>query len=39
VSLGTLTDLLAARRELSRAMFVELDTEVQLLAAGLESKQ
>ena len=32
--LGTLTDLLAARRELSRARFVELDTKVQLLAAS-----
>ena len=31
VGLGTLTDLLAARRELSRARFVELDTKVQLL--------
>ncbi|HWU38455.1 MAG TPA: TolC family protein [Candidatus Acidoferrum sp.] len=28
--LGTLIDLLAARRELSRARFVELDTELQL---------
>ncbi len=34
VGLGTLTDLLAARRELSRARFVELDTKVQLLAAS-----
>jgi len=31
VGLGTLTDLLVARRELSRARFVELDTKVQLL--------
>src|SRR5215813_7565329 len=31
LGLGTLTDLLAARRELSRARFVELDTKVQLL--------
>ena len=31
VGLGTLTDLLAARRELSRARFVELDTKVQVL--------
>src|SRR3989441_700032 len=29
-----LTDLLAARRELSRARFVELDTKVQLLASS-----
>ena len=29
--LGAITDLLAARRELSRARFVELDTKVQLL--------
>ena len=29
--LETLTNLLAARRELSRARFVELDTKVQLL--------
>ena len=29
--LGTLTELLAARRELSRARFVELDTKVHLL--------
>jgi outer membrane protein TolC len=34
VGLGTLTDLLAARRELSRARFVELDTKVQLLEAS-----
>jgi outer membrane protein TolC len=34
VGLGTLTDLLGARRELSRARFVELDTKVQLLAAS-----
>jgi outer membrane protein TolC len=34
VGLGTLTDLLAARRELSRARFVELDTKVQLLDAS-----
>jgi outer membrane protein TolC len=35
--LGTLTDLLAARRELSRARFVEVDTKLQLLnsSAGL----
>jgi len=31
LGLGTLTELLAARRELSRARFVELDTKVQLL--------
>jgi outer membrane protein len=31
---GTLIDLLAARRELSRARFVELDTKVQLLEAS-----
>ena len=29
--LGTLIDLLAARRELSRALFVEVDTKVELL--------
>ena len=34
VGLGTLTDLLAARRELSRARYVELDTKVQLLDAS-----
>jgi len=34
VGLGTLTDLLAARRELSRAQFVELDTKVQLREAS-----
>jgi len=34
LGLGTLTDLLAARRELSRARFVELDTRVQLLEAS-----
>jgi len=34
VGLGTLTDLLAARRELSRARFVELDTRVQLLESS-----
>ena len=34
VGLGTLTDLLAARRELSRARFVELDTKVQLLESS-----
>jgi outer membrane protein len=34
VGLGTLTDLLAARRELSRARYVELDTKVQLLEAS-----
>jgi outer membrane protein len=34
VGLGTLTDLLSARRELSRARFVELDTRVQLLEAS-----
>jgi outer membrane protein TolC len=35
--LSTLTDLLAARRELSRARFVEVDTKLQLLnsSAGL----
>ena len=32
--LGTLIDLLAARRELSRARFVELDTKLQLLNAS-----
>ena len=32
--LETLTNLLAARRELSRARFVELDTRVQLLNAS-----
>src|SRR5206468_1452749 len=32
--LETLTNLLAARRELSRARFVELDTKVQLLNAS-----
>ena len=32
--LSTLTDLLAARRELSRARFVELDTKVQLLQSA-----
>ena len=32
--LGTLTDLLAARRELSRAQFVELDAKLQLLSAS-----
>ena len=31
LGLGTLTELLAARRELSRARFVELDTKVRLL--------
>jgi outer membrane protein TolC len=34
LGLGTLTDLLAARRELSRARFVELDTKVQLLQSA-----
>jgi outer membrane protein len=34
VGLGTLTDLLAARRELSRARFVELNTKVQLLESS-----
>jgi outer membrane protein len=34
VGLGTLTDLLAARRELSRARFVELDTKVQMLESS-----
>ncbi len=34
LGLGTLTDLLAARRELSRARFVELDTRAQLLEAS-----
>ena len=34
VGLGTLTDLLAARRELSRARFVELDTRVKLLESS-----
>jgi outer membrane protein len=32
--LGTLTDLLAARRELSRARFVEVDTKLQLMNAS-----
>jgi len=32
--LGTLIDLLAARRELSRARFVDLDTKLQLLTAS-----
>jgi outer membrane protein len=32
--LGTLIDLLAARRELSRARFVALDTKLQLLEAS-----
>jgi len=32
--LETLTNLLAARRELSRARFVELDTKLQLLNAS-----
>jgi outer membrane protein len=31
---GVLTDLLAARRELSRARFVEVDTKLQLLTAS-----
>jgi outer membrane protein TolC len=34
MGLSTLTDLLAARRELSRARFVELDTKVQLLQSA-----
>ena len=34
LGLGTLTDLLAARRELSRARFVELDTKVKLLESS-----
>jgi len=34
VGLGTLTDLLAARRELSRARFVELDTRVHLMESS-----
>jgi outer membrane protein TolC len=34
VGLGTITDLLAARRELSRARFVELNTKVQLLESS-----
>lgn len=34
LGLGTLTDLLAARRELSRARFVELDTRVKLLESS-----
>jgi outer membrane protein len=34
VGLGTLTDLLVARRELSRARYVELDTKVQLLESS-----
>jgi outer membrane protein len=32
--LGTLIDLLASRRELSRARFVALDTKLQLLEAS-----
>jgi outer membrane protein TolC len=32
--LGTLIDLLAARRELSRARFVALDTKLKLLEAS-----
>jgi outer membrane protein len=32
--LGTLIDLLAARRELSRARFIDLDTRLQLLNAS-----
>ena len=32
--LGTLTDLLTARRELSHAQFVELDAKLQLLNAS-----
>jgi outer membrane protein TolC len=34
VGLGTLTELLAARRELSRARFADLDTKVRLLEAS-----
>src|SRR6266571_1603230 len=34
LGLGTLTELLAARRELSRARFVELDTKVHLLESA-----
>ncbi len=34
LGLGTLIDLLAARRELSRARFVDLDTRLQLLNAS-----
>jgi outer membrane protein len=34
MGLSTLTELLAARRELSRARFVELDTRVQLLESA-----
>jgi outer membrane protein TolC len=34
VGLGTITDLLSARRELSRARFVELDTKVHLLESS-----
>jgi len=34
LGLGTLTELLAARRELSRARFVDLDTKVQLLTSA-----
>jgi len=34
LGLGTLIDLLAARRELSRAQFVELDTKVHVLNAS-----
>ena len=35
LGLGTLVDLLAARRELSRARFQEVDTKVQLLDASV----
>jgi outer membrane protein TolC len=34
LGLGTLTDLLASRRELSRARFVDVDTRLQLLTAS-----
>jgi outer membrane protein TolC len=35
LELGTLVDLLAARRELSRARFQEVETKVQLLDASV----
>jgi len=35
LGLGTLVDLLAARRELSRARFQEVDTKLQLLDASV----
>jgi outer membrane protein TolC len=35
LGLGTLVDLLASRRELSRARFQEVDTKLQLLDASV----